>query len=202
MTFFEKVKFLFRFFIRALLLAIFILFLIIFLLFLVNLIDFVYNIHSGREKSPLFNAYIIVSPSMVPTIQVQDAIVIRRVTDDDLEIGSIITFSSTSSVYPGLTVTHRIVGKQMSQSGKYVYRTKGDNNSREDYSLLTIDDIYGKVILKIPKLGYIQKFLTTSTGAFLFIILPASVIVVYDFFKFFMVIFRKKLNKAGKSENS
>ena len=52
--------------------------------------------------------------------------------DDDLDIGDIITFSSRDQSYLGLTVTHRIVGKQLLSNGEFVFRTKGDNNVFED----------------------------------------------------------------------
>ena len=63
--------------------------------------DLIYNMHKGNNKLPLFDAYIIVSPSMVPTIMIDDAILVKREDPNKLEIGDIITFSSTDSNYPG-----------------------------------------------------------------------------------------------------
>ncbi len=180
---FIKMKSFFLFVIRSFLLAVLILFLLLFVFFIFYFIDLFYNMKTGKDKFPLFGAYVIVSPSMEPTILVQDAIVVQRVDEDKLGIGTVITFSSSDPSHLGLTVTHRIVGRQLSRSGQYVYRTKGDNNVNPDSALVTFDRIYGRVVLKIPKLGYIQKFLTRSYGAFLFIILPAFLIVLYDIIK-------------------
>ena len=72
----------------------------------------------------------------MPTINVNDGVVVQRVLEENsLKVGDVITFSSRDINYEGLTVTHRIVGKQIVQSGEFVYRTKGDNNNVEDSSL-------------------------------------------------------------------
>lgn len=179
-TTFGKIKYLFNFFARAFLYAIFS-FLVILGIFLVAYFgDLFYNLSKGNNKMPLFNAYVIVSPSMVPTIMVNDAIVVKRENGSSLNIGDIITFSSADPLYPSLTVTHRIVGKQISQSGDYIFRTKGDNNSIEDPALVNEGAVYGKVILQIPKLGYVRSFLVTPFGFLLCIVLPILVILVSD----------------------
>ena len=54
-----------------------------------------------------------------------------------------------------------------------------------DPSKVEEDNIYGKVILKIPKLGVIRKFLMTSYGFMFGIVLPAVAIIVFDILKLF-----------------
>ena len=67
-------------------------------------------IHSGSSNTPpLYSTYMIVSPSMVPTINVNDAIVVKRIDHDNYKVGDIITFSSIDDNYKGLMITHRIV---------------------------------------------------------------------------------------------
>lgn len=120
---------------------------------------------------------------MVPTIKINDAVIIKRVSDNELKIGDIITFTSSDINHAGLTVTHRIVGKQLSQNGEYIYRTKGDNNFREDSALVKNDDVYGKVLFKIPKIGYLQKFVSTPFGFLICILVPALVVLVCDIYR-------------------
>lgn len=184
MSTFGKIRYICHFIARAFLYAVFSFFIIFGLFMTVYFGDLFYNFSQGNNKLPLFNAYVIVSPSMVPTIMVNDAIVVKREEGIKLDIGDIITFSSVDPSYPGLTVTHRIVGRQLSQSGDYIFRTKGDNNNIEDPSLVNEDSIYGRVILKIPKLGYIRKFLLTSYGFLIGIVLPSVAIVIFDILKF------------------
>lgn len=188
MSFFGKVKYIFHFVTQAFLYAIFVFFIVFGIFMAVYFGDLLYNVSHGNGKMPLFDAYIIVSPSMVPTIKIDDAIVVKRETGSKLELGDIITFSSVDPSYPGLTVTHRIVSKEKSSSGKYLFRTKGDNNSIMDPSIVEESRVYGKVVLKIPKLGKVRRFLTTSYGFFFGIVVPAVAIVVFDILK----LFRKK----------
>lgn len=194
MSVFGKVKYIFHFITQAFLYAIFVFFLIFGVFLAIYFGDLLYNISHGDHKMPLFDAYVIVSPSMVPTIKIDDAIVVRREEGKNLEVGDIITFSSSDPSYPGLTVTHRIVGKELSSSGKYLFRTKGDNNSIMDPSIVDENNVYGKVILKIPKLGTVRRFLTTSYGFIFGIVIPALSIVIFDILKLF-TIKRKKVEE-------
>ena len=164
MSFCGKVKYISNFIAQVFLYAVFVFFAVFGLGLAIYFGDLLYNISHGNTKNPLFDAYVIVSPSMVPTIKIDDAIVVKREEGEKLDVGDIITFSSIDPAYPGLTVTHRIVGKEKSTTGKYLFRTKGDNNNVMDPSIVEEDNIYGKVILKIPKLGVIRKFLMTSYG--------------------------------------
>ena len=141
------------------------------------------NIKSGETKPPLLGAYVIISPSMVPTIKVEDAIIILREEPEQLKVGDIITFNSSDPRYSGLTITHRIVGIEKSKDENLLFRTKGDNNNSEDTALVSADNIYGRVILKIPKIGYIQYVLTQSYGWLLLVVIPCLGIVIYDIIK-------------------
>lgn len=146
-------------------------------------VDTFRNIKNGVNKSPLLNAYIIISPSMEPTIKVEDAIVVMRQEPEELEVKDIITFISNDPRYSGLTITHRIVGIEKSSSGQFFYRTKGDNNNTEDSTLVPSDNVLGKVILKIPKIGYIQYVLTQSFGWVLLVVVPCLGIIIFDILK-------------------
>lgn len=164
--------------------------------FFAYFVDVANNIKNGVTKKPLLGAYIIVSPSMVPTIKVEDAIIIKRQDPKTLEVGDIITFSSSDSRYAGLTITHRIVGIEKSDKGELLFRTKGDNNNSEDSSLVSSENIFGRVILKIPKIGYIQYVLTQTYGWLLFVVIPCLGVVIYDIIKLIMAI----INSVKSSE--
>ena len=173
---------------RACLIAIFFILLSVFGVMAVCWGDAVYNSSRGISKSPLLNAYVIVTESMVPTINVNDAIIVKRVKNNTLDIGDIITFSSNDIYFNGLTVTHRIVGKKLDVDGNYIYRTKGDNNSLEDTALVDLDNIYGKVVLRLPKIGYVQGFVSTPLGFVLSIIIPVLIVVYYEAWRIYKTI--------------
>ena len=174
---------------------------IIFLVFIVNFIDKQYNLKSGKNKKDLFSAYTIVSPSMVPTINVLDVVVTMRVNSpEDLEKGDIITFNSTDYRYSGVLVTHRIVDIEKTTSGEYLYTTKGDNNNTQDSSRISFDEIYGRVIFRIPKIGYIQYYLSSILGWVAIIIVPAVMIIGYDIYKLVKTL-RSKEDNIKKIDN-
>lgn len=157
---------------------------IVFLVFVVNFIDKQYNLKSGKNKKDLFSAYTIVSPSMVPSINVLDVVVTMRVNSpENLKKGDIITFNSTDYRYSGVLVTHRIVDIEKTTSGEYLYTTKGDNNNTQDSSRIGFDEIYGRVLFRIPKIGYIQYYLSSILGWVAIIIVPAIMIIGYDIYK-------------------
>ena len=123
-------------------------------LFFIYMGDLLLFSNNSQMKNPLFGAYVIVSPSMVPTISVNDGIVIKRVDNDQYDVGDIITFVSNDANYKGLLVTHRIIHKKSISKNESIYTTKGDNNSLEDSAYVMTDAICGKVLFRIPKVGY------------------------------------------------
>ena len=174
---------------------------IVFLVFIVNFIDKQYNLKSGKNKKDLFSAYTIVSPSMVPTINVLDVVVTMRVNSpEDLEKGDIITFNSTDYRYSGVLVTHRIVDIEKTTSGEYLYTTKGDNNNTQDSSRISFYEIYGRVLFRIPKIGYIQYYLSSILGWVAIIIVPAVMIIGYDIYKLVKTL-RSKEDNIKKIDN-
>lgn len=197
------VKKIFHFIATVLMYSICLIMIIVFLAFVVNFIDKQYNLQSGENKKNLFSAYTIVSPSMVPAINVLDVVVTVRVdSPEDLEKGDIITFDSTDYRYSGVTVTHRILDIEKTSSGEYLFTTKGDNNNTQDSSRINFDAIYGKVLFVIPKIGYIQYYLSSILGWVAIIIVPAVMIIGYDIYKLIKTIRSSDKNSDNKKQIS
>ena len=183
-SFIDKAKMTCKTMSRGFVLALIVFCLIVFTYLIIYFGDQYFGSKSGDSKLPIYSAYVIVSPSMVPTINVNDGVVVQRVDKQgNLNIGDIITFSSKDIRYSGLTITHRIVGKQTIQNGSLVYRTKGDNNRSEDSSLVSFSDIYGKVLFKVPSVGVLYNFITNPFGFIISIIIPIIVILVINIVK-------------------
>lgn len=145
-----------------------------------------------KGDNPLFSTYVIVTPSMVPTIKIDDAIVVQRVDNDNYKVGDIITFASNDVNYEGLAITHRIVDKQTIDNKTSVYTTKGDNNKVIDPVSVKTDSIYGKVLFKIPKVGKIQEFFSHPANYLLCLLVPAVIFIGYDVVKIFTTMNKKK----------
>lgn len=180
----KKKENIFKYILSVLSYAIFIWLLLIGGTLLLYIADIKIRAAKGDFSAPVFNAYVVLSGSMLPTIQIKDIVVTKKIPAEELEIGDIITFIAPDSRYGGISITHRIIDKYYDESlGKYTYRTQGDNNNVADSSLVPNDNILGKVILKIPKLGYLQDLLSSKVGLILVVLIPSLVILSYDIMK-------------------
>jgi signal peptidase len=198
----KKIGDIFHFVLKTILYAVF-----VFLLFLgFAMLTYVYgiikNAKSGVYEAPLYSAYIIVSPSMKPTINVEDAIIVQRKAASKLKVKDIITFNAQDSSASGITITHRIVAIVKDKNGKLLFRTKGDNNNVEDSALVKPENIVGKVLLRIPLIGYIQYFIANSYGWLILIVMPCLIIVIYDIVRAFEKIEKSAVNKIKNKDRS
>lgn len=184
----------FKYIISVLSYAIFVFLLLVGLTLLLYVADIKIRALKGDYSAPLFNAYVVLSGSMYPAIDIKDIVITKKVAQDDLEIGDIITFISPDSRNGGISITHRIIEKNYDEAiGGYTYRTRGDNNNVADSVLVPNENILGRVILKIPKLGYIQDLLSSTGGMIILILIPCLAIISYDIFKI--------LKKLGNKTN-
>ncbi len=138
----------------------------------------------GENYEPAFSIYTVASGSMEPTISYLDVIVnLKTKSIDDVNINDVVTFISTWDVNYGMTMTHRVVGKQLTDDGKTCLITKGDWNTQEDQTCVTEENLIGVVKVVVPQLGKIQMFLSSTLGWLLIIIIPALYIIVKDIIK-------------------
>lgn len=155
---------------------------IIALMFLVSFVDQKIGQSKGEIRNPLFSAYIIISESMVPNINVYDAVVTVRVGEDKIKVDDIITFISKEIQTAGTPITHRVIGIVETETG-IKYRTKGDHNNTADFALIAPEEVIGKVYLRIPMIGYVQTFMTKPLGWILIIVIPCLLIIGSDVVK-------------------
>lgn len=116
-----------------------------------------------------YSQLVVTSGSMEPAFSAGDMILIHG--QDEYELGDIVTFRNEE----GSLVTHRIVG---STEGSFI--TKGDANNVEDDTLLSAENIVGKLVCCVPVMGSFLLFLRTPVGVgvlvlvgFLLVELPA-----------------------------
>ena len=173
--------------------AIFIFLLLIGVTLLIYVLDIKIRAAKGDYSAPTFNAYVVLTGSMLPEIEVSDVVITKRVEASKLEEGDVITFASADSRFQGTIITHRIMKKNPPTGDKgYTFQTKGDNNNVADNALVPESNIYGKVILKIPKLGYLQEFLASDGGWIIVILIPCLTVISYDIVKLAKGLKRKK----------
>lgn len=129
-----------------------------------------------KSKIPSVFGYsmlIIASPSMTGAIEAGDAIIIKK--SDSYAVGDMITYFPADESF---SVTHRIVRME----GDKFY-TKGDANQSEDPDPVLIEQIAGKVAVKLDKVGYFIGWLKSPVGIIIataFIVLLILIIVIED----------------------
>ena len=145
------------------------------------------------------NFYTILTQSMYPTIKAGDIVITYKEDNNKYNVGDVITFISDKN--GGITVTHR-VQEIFNVNNSYSYRTKGDNNNTADSEVIGGDNVLGKVLIKIPKAGYIQQFLVSKTGWIAVVILPCLGIVIYDILKLIRNVASRGKNLVKKDDRT
>ncbi len=104
-----------------------------------------------------YKSFVIVSGSMEPTILKQDAILVKKVPEEEIQVNDIISFNTRNQT----NVTHRVI-KIEKENGIKKYTTKGDNNNTEDKEQITYEQIEGKYQFKISQFGIITHILKSK----------------------------------------
>lgn len=170
-------------------------------IFLVYYVITVQKAKNDANFKPAVSLYTIVSGSMEPTIHVYDVVLNKAVNSpEEIKVGDVITFISTSSISEGLTVTHRVQDIKI-VNGEYEYVTKGDYNPTADSSTAKYGNVIGKVAFKIPQLGRVQFFVASKAGWFFVVLLPAMGVIVYDVLKLFKLLGTKNASDKIKGNN-
>ena len=121
---------------------------------------------------PGYNLYLVRSESMTPTINMGD-LIITGPSDGpikgEIKPGTIITFEHRDEL-----VTHRV--KAIDGSA---LTTKGDAAEDIDPWAVSLSDIRGVYLFKIPSVGYVTNFVQTKTGWFLTIIIPGTLLTLW-----------------------
>jgi signal peptidase len=91
----------------------------------------------------------VISGSMRPTLDVGDVVIIAKVSAANIKPGDIIQFREAE----GVTTVHRVVDIQESE-GQKAFITQGDANSEPDAKPVIPENVVGKAIFAIPKIGW------------------------------------------------
>lgn len=114
-------------------------------------------------------AAVVISGSMEPNISLYDLVIIHE--KDSYHVDEVVIFRNNT-----YCVTHRIVDMRTDENGETWVTTKGDANNAPD-SEIELERIVGKVILTIPKVGYVQNFLQQPLG-FLLLTLAVGILIL------------------------
>ena len=121
---------------------------------------------------PGYNLYLVRSESMTPAIMMGDLIItgpMNSTVNGEVKPGTVVTYE-----YKKELVTHRV----QSINGNTLV-TKGDAVEDPDPWTVTMSDVRGIYLFKIPFVGYLLNFIHTKLGWFLMIIIPGALLVLW-----------------------
>ncbi len=125
---------------------------------------------------------VVISQSMIPNLGVGDFIFIQSIDDFSTvnvggpQVGDVLVFVKPGS--SGEYIVHRAIDGVETSSG-WVFQTKGDYNMFADGFQVPEDLISGKVVNRIPVIGYFSLFIKTTKG-FGFILVLMGISFFYD----------------------
>ena len=114
----------------------------------------------------------VLSGSMEPALPVGCVQVTRPVQPQNIQVGDIITFRSTTN---GKLMSHRVVAVEEDES--YQFRTKGDANEDVDPYLTPAENVVGRVCFKVAHVGRVVEYLKTPIGFILLGLVGIALIV-------------------------
>ncbi len=191
----KDVKWLLNYMLSIIMYAIIVILLLVGAVLVVYVADF--KIRGKNLETPLYGAYVIVSGSMEPLIRVRDAVIVKRAVEDDIKVGDVVTYRSLDNAFYGILITHRVVNIE-EKDGKKVYITKGDHNETIDRTPVNFEQIQGKVVMRVPKIGYLKYFLVETYGWIIAVVIPSLGVISYDIFKLAKGIKKKREEKENK----
>jgi len=120
--------------------------------------------------SPEYNLYLVRSESMRPDVNMGDMVItgpINNPLTSEIKPGTIVTYEHSEEL-----ITHRVCSIDCD-----ILVTKGDAVEDPDPWTVTLSDVRGVYLFRIPYIGYTLNFVQTKFGWFLVIIIPAVLLV-------------------------
>lgn len=133
---------------------------------------------SGNKSIFGYRIFTVATGSMIPDYDINDVLAIKKVNSNDLKIGDDITYLGKKLDVNGKIVTHRIIDIK-TENGVKEFITKGVNSAAEDPAI-TDNQIYGKVLGKIPVVTTINHIIKNQYGFFFLIFLPLVTVVFLE----------------------
>lgn len=151
---------------------------------IINCILLIKGLTDPGKVPSVFNLapMVVLTDSMVgnnaDSLNSGDMIFVKTVKPEEVKEGDIISFYDPAG--NGSTVTtHRVV-EIIEENGALRFRTKGDNNNREDRELVDAEALVGVCAMRIPGAGDIAMFMQSATGSIVCVLLPVALLVGFD----------------------
>jgi signal peptidase I len=122
-------------------------------------------------------SYVVRSGSMAPAIGSGDVLVTRPMDPLQARVGQIVTFKDPDG--SGRLLTHRV--RAVHWAGDQVnFVTQGDANTGQERWSVPVDGRIGRVLYRIPKLGYALVWAQGPVGRIGLVVVPALLLAAFS----------------------
>lgn len=99
-----------------------------------------------------FRPSVIPTGSMIPVINPGDVVIVAKTSGSQVKLGDIIEYRNPKE---NINIVHRVIEVQGDGDQK-IFIAKGDNNNSPDIDPVPQQNVIGKVVLNVPKIGWIS----------------------------------------------
>jgi signal peptidase I len=129
---------------------------------------------AGVLHSQRFELLSVQTGSMAPLFYAGDAVLVRPVTFSTIRAGDVVSYRNPQK--PSVIVSHRVQSIN-NEAGTLI--TKGDNIAAADIPVAA-GQLQGRVIQRIPAIGYVLNWLHQPAGLIALLYVPAALILVAE----------------------
>ncbi len=138
-------------------------------------------------------AYVIVTDSMEPKINVGDVILVKKTNPNKIKVGDTVSYLGTEKSFKNKIIAHEV--KEIgTEDGKKIFYTKGINNSNMDPAVYE-NQLYGKMLYKFIVISFLSQLIRSPYGFFIVIFIPLLIIFAYE-----LVNVIRNIKKAKKGD--
>jgi signal peptidase len=121
-------------------------------------------------------SFTVMSGSMEPAIHTGDLVVSEKISPAEAQVGDVVTFPDPTGA--DRLITHRLRSMQV-RGGAARAVTKGDANNTVERWSAPADGHIGRVMYRLPRLGYVLAWGRSAGGRILLLLLPAVGLGIY-----------------------
>ena len=136
------------------------------------LMVFVFVLRLTGAKPKMFGYYVfnVASDSMTPMLQVNDVILVKACSGEDVHKGDVITYRGQSGELAGKDITHKVIEEPAKDTGGTIrIKTKGIKDGAIEDPILTGDQVIGKYVRTLKILSFIFTVFKQWYGLLIFL---------------------------------
>ena len=120
-------------------------------------------------------SFVVKSGSMAPAIETGDVVAVDPTPAASVEVGEIVTFDEPGG--SDRLMSHRVRAVEATEEGLR-FTTQGDANTADEHWTIAQDGTVGRVLYRVPKLGFAVNVIQSTPGKVGLIALPALLLAI------------------------